>query len=68
MKKRFIEVNPGDCMQGVSRSFHKLSLMDFLLKFSLRELLVFDLDTPCHFHAPDGLTSVILLGVDIFPK
>lgn len=25
-------------MQGVSRSFHKLSLMDFLLKFSLREL------------------------------
>ena len=55
-------------MQGVSRSFPKLFLMDFLLKFSLRELLVFDLDTPCHFHAPDGLTAVILLGVDIFPK
>ena len=63
-----IEVNPGGCVQGVSRSFPKLFLMDFLLKFSLRELLVFDLDTPCHFHAPDGLTSVILLGVDIFPK
>lgn len=55
-------------MQGVSRSFPKLFLMDFLLKFSLRELFVFDLDTPCHIHTPDGLTSVILLGVDIFPK
>ena len=55
-------------MQGVSRSFHKLSLMDFLPKFSLRELFVFDIDTPCHIHTPDGLTSVILLGVDNFPK
>lgn len=39
-------------MQGVSRSFHKLSLMDFLLKFSLRELFVFDLDAR-DWHTPE---------------
>lgn len=54
MLKRFIEVNPDGNVQGVSRSFPKLFLMVFSLKFSLRELLVFDLDTPCHFHASDG--------------
>jgi len=63
-----MEVNPGGCVQGVSRSFPKLFLMDFLLKFSLRELFVFDLDTPCHFHALGWSAEALSQGVDIFPK
>jgi len=55
-------------VQGVSRSFPKLFLMDFLLKFSLRELFVFDLDTPCHFHALGWSAEALSQGVDIFPK